>query len=165
MDLSLGTDILLDVARAAKPQDVAAATRRLAEVAGHHSHVVAAAKRDGLARAFEAPNTAIGIRTLTASARSATGSEDASTPAAPYRKFEAFVLQTFIEAMLPKKSEAAFGEGTAGQIWKSFLAEALAREMSASGGVGIAAQLSRTSQANAALSPADATPTTLRKGV
>jgi hypothetical protein len=165
MDLSLGTDILLDVARAAKPQDVAAATRRLAEAAGHHSHFVSAKSDDlGRAGAFDAPAAGIGIRSVTASARIAAALEDASRPAAPYRKFEAFVLQTFIEAMLPKKSAVVFGEGTAGQIWKSFLAEALAREMSATGGVGIAAQLSSASQAPAGSSLADATPTLSSRG-
>ncbi len=32
-------------------------------------------------------------------------------------KFEAFVLQMFVETMLPKDAEDVFGKGTAGSIW------------------------------------------------
>ncbi len=53
-------------------------------------------------------------------------------------EFEAFVLQNFVEAMLPREAESVFGRGTAGAFWKSMLAEHVARELARSGGVGIA---------------------------
>ena len=53
-------------------------------------------------------------------------------------EFEAFVLQNFIEAALPRDAESVFGRGTSGTFWKSMMAEQLARELSRSGGVGIA---------------------------
>ncbi len=53
------------------------------------------------------------------------------------RQFEAFVLQSFVDAMLPRES-GAFGRGIAGYIWKSMLAEQIATELARSGGVGIA---------------------------
>ncbi len=56
----------------------------------------------------------------------------------PYVEFEAFVLQSFIEVMLPKDAESVFGSGTAGGIWKSMLAEKLGAELAKSGGIGIA---------------------------
>ena len=58
-----------------------------------------------------------------------------------YRKFEAFVLQTFVETMLPKESEEVFGKGTAGGIWKSMLAEQLGNQLAKGKGIGIAKQL------------------------
>ena len=58
-----------------------------------------------------------------------------------YRKFEAFVLQTFVETMLPKESEEVFGKGTAGGIWKSMLAEQLGAQLAKGKGIGIAKQL------------------------
>lgn len=53
------------------------------------------------------------------------------------REFEAFVLQSFVEALLPNEASAFFGTGTAGAFWKSMLAEHVARELARGGGVGI----------------------------
>jgi hypothetical protein len=58
-----------------------------------------------------------------------------------YRKFEAFILQTFVETMLPKQSEEVFGKGTAGGVWKSMLAEQLGAQLAKGKGIGIAKQL------------------------
>lgn len=58
-----------------------------------------------------------------------------------YRKFEAFILQSFVETMLPKESEELFGKGTAGSVWKSMLAEQLGNQLAKGQGVGIARQL------------------------
>ena len=51
------------------------------------------------------------------------------------------MLQSFIQSMLPKHAESVFGRGTAGEIWKSFLAERLAAEIARSGKVGIAERI------------------------
>jgi hypothetical protein len=53
-------------------------------------------------------------------------------------QFEAFVLQSFIEAMLPRHADSVFGSGTAGTLWKSMFAEKLAMELASSAGLGIA---------------------------
>lgn len=58
-----------------------------------------------------------------------------------YRKFEAMVLQSFIEAMLPKNSEDVYGKGTSGEIWKSMMARQIADVISERGGIGIADHL------------------------
>jgi hypothetical protein len=58
-----------------------------------------------------------------------------------FSQFEAFVLQSFLQAMLPKHADSVFGRGTAGEIWKSMLAEQLASEIARSGRVGIARQI------------------------
>jgi peptidoglycan hydrolase FlgJ len=60
-----------------------------------------------------------------------------------FAQLEAFVLKTFIESMLPANAETAFGKGTAGEIWKSMLAEQLANEMARSGQVGLARRLAQ----------------------
>lgn len=66
----------------------------------------------------------------------------------PYVEFEAFVLQSFIEAMLPKNAESVFGSGTAGGIWKSMLAEKLGAELARSGGIGIAQTIAASKAAS-----------------
>ena len=55
-----------------------------------------------------------------------------------FKRFEATVLQTFIQNMLPKDGAAVYGKGMAGDMWKSLLAENLAKVMAERGGIGIA---------------------------
>ncbi|HEY0331516.1 MAG TPA: rod-binding protein [Rhodopseudomonas sp.] len=64
--------------------------------------------------------------------------------AAVYRKFEAFILQMFVESMLPKDANEVFGKGTAGTVWRSMLAEQIGNEMSKGNGIGIAKQLANS---------------------
>ena len=66
------------------------------------------------------------------------GQDQAASPAEPYRQFEAFVLQTFIESMLPKDANHVFGDGIAGSFWSSMLAEQIAGQLAEAGGLGIA---------------------------
>ena len=65
----------------------------------------------------------------------------ASKQAEAFRQFESFILQSFIETMLPKNAESVFGSGTAGGVWKSMLAEKIADQISRSGGIGIAQRI------------------------
>ncbi|WP_312010205.1 rod-binding protein [Bradyrhizobium cenepequi] len=71
----------------------------------------------------------------------------ADTDRAVYRKFEAFVLQTFVESMLPQNASEVFGKGTAGTIWRSMLAEQIGNEMAKGEGIGIARQLAKARHA------------------
>ena len=58
----------------------------------------------------------------------AKGSVEADKPVTPasFKRFEAMVLQTFIQNMLPKDGAAVYGKGMAGDMWKSLLAEKVA---------------------------------------
>lgn len=62
-------------------------------------------------------------------------------------RFEALVLQNFIEAMLPDDASSVYGEGLPGEMWKSMMSEKIAEEFASQGGLGIAerigAQLAR----------------------
>lgn len=58
-----------------------------------------------------------------------------------YRKFEAMVLQSFIKSMLPKDGQDVYGSGTAGDIWKSMMAQQIATVVADRGGIGIADHL------------------------
>ena len=66
----------------------------------------------------------------------------AAGPKAPvpesFRRFEAMVLQTFIQNMLPRDGGAVYGKGVAGDMWKSQLAEKIADAIAGRGGIGIA---------------------------
>jgi Rod binding domain-containing protein len=65
-------------------------------------------------------------------------------------QFEAVLLQNMIEAMLPKDSEALMGSGTAGNMWKSMLAEKIAAEIARTGTIGIAKQIASGPAASSA---------------
>ncbi|MEP9389723.1 rod-binding protein [Mesorhizobium sp. KR9-304] len=73
----------------------------------------------------------------TGDAKAPGAADKAATPAG-FRRFEAMVLQTFIQNMLPKDGAAVYGKGMAGDMWKSLLAEKVATVMADRGGIGIA---------------------------
>lgn len=126
MAISPPSDIVLDVARAADPEAIASARATLMNRVHGASAV-----------AFDAGTAAVAPtshNTLTRQA-SATSMSDAS------KKFEAMVLQTFISAMMPKDTQGTYGQGMAGEMWKSMMAENLAGAVANGGGIGIADRL------------------------
>ena len=52
-------------------------------------------------------------------------------------KFEAFVLQTWLEALLPKTEGGSFGTDGSANVWRSMMAEQLGLQLARSGGVGL----------------------------
>jgi hypothetical protein len=152
------SDIVLDVARASDPQKYRAAVERLMQLGGTGKAKDTSTVRNassGAAETFSLPSPA---RTApvtsenetapptTASALStATAAQNTTSNdkrAAAYQKFEAFLLQTFVEAMLPKDATNVYGSGTAGDIWRSMFAEHIANELSESAKLGIAERIS-----------------------
>ena len=59
------------------------------------------------------------------------------------QRFEAMVLQTFFQNMMPKETAAVYGQGMAGDMWKSMMAEKLAGVVAERGGIGIADRMLR----------------------
>jgi len=145
MSIRPPSDIVLDVARAADPARLAAATTRLQTFALNKGAApqfadavqTAASRRVADAGALD-PATALARLSDPGTARRVV----ADAPiGAPYRNFEAVVLRSFVEPMLPAKSEAAFGKGVTGEIWKGLLADQLGSAVARAGGVGIAKQV------------------------
>jgi flagellar protein FlgJ len=124
--ISPPSDIVLDVARAVDPTDIEAARAALAK------------RANGVGGAFSvdmAASVDAGPILSRATADNAAANAD---PASKFKKFEAMVLQTFIQNMLPKDTEGVYGKGLAGDMWKSQLAERVADVMAERGGIGIA---------------------------
>lgn len=150
MGISPPSDIVLDVVRAADPQSVRAARLALAEKAGGASFealgyapVRGAAPLDrsagaGWARIPEAIRTEWSNNAALWSGRGAGRTEERGRVLA---EFEAVTLATFVRSMLPRDAMAATGSGLAGDIFRSMLAETIAGEMAAAGGIGIADRL------------------------
>ena len=95
---------------------------------------IAAARAD-LARRPDASAAAFSVGENGTEASAEAGK--AAVPAS-FRRFEAMVLQTFIQNMLPKEGAAVYGKGMAGEMWKSMLAEKVAGVVAERGGIGIA---------------------------
>lgn len=143
MAISIPSDIVLDVARAADPATYGAAVAKLGRTPGSSGVDPArfAAMMDASAAS---PADVLGaFDPLRADMRGRLArTADAAGPAGePFRKFEAFVLQSFVQSMLPKDAESVFGQGLAGDMWSSLLAEQIGAQIAEAGGIGIAAQI------------------------
>jgi len=139
-------DVILDVLEAADPvtQRVAAAKLDALKPSGADFGVTldSQAGKTGAASAADSQSA----RTAQAESASPNTAAEARVIKAPasgevHRKFEAFVLQVFVENMLPKQTEELFGKGTAGSVWRSMLAEQLGNQLAQGKGIGIARQL------------------------
>ncbi|CAN7354188.1 rod-binding protein [Mesorhizobium sp. LjRoot246] len=126
MAISPPSDIVMDVARAVDPTDIEAARTALAKRAG------------GAGETFLVDTAASVDAGSILSRATADKAAEATDPAKKFKKFEAMVLQTFIQNMLPKDTEGVYGKGLAGDMWKSQLAERVADVMAERGGIGIA---------------------------
>ena len=135
MSINPVSDIVLDVARAADPIKSAAATERLLQAGAAEP---AGAVFSGLMKTGD-PGDA-GLR----SALAKTGGRPSSVSVTPmdartkaYKGVEELVLQKLVETMLPKEDSGVFGNGTAGDVWRSMLAEQLAKQIGKSIDLGL----------------------------
>ncbi len=126
MSINPASDIVLDVARAAAPGQSMAATERLwrlgsvAPAASGFAGMMASAGADGDARRQIA---------VMSGAPAPTGAGPSNDRAKALKGVEELVLQRLVEAMLPKEDSGVFGSGTAGDVWRSMLAEQLAKQI------------------------------------
>lgn len=148
MAITPPSDIVLGVALAADPAKYRAAAERLQrmgavaraelDVSTWQASVQAQAPQATAAPAATADANPAGI----AAPRASVGQpRQARNAADAFGQLEAFMMQTFIQSMLPKNASHVFGKGTAGEVWKSMLAEKMAGEIARSGQVGIAKRL------------------------
>jgi peptidoglycan hydrolase FlgJ len=138
MAINPGSDLLTDALLAAEPQRAKAAAERLAKLAPAGNSEVPSF--DGVLAAEEAvpefapQKTPVSVHI---------GSQQTVIPKStqPYRQFEAAMLKSFFEMMLPTKAKSYYGSGLAGECWRSMLAEALGTAASQGQGIGVARQL------------------------
>jgi peptidoglycan hydrolase FlgJ len=139
------SDIVLDVARAADPARSSEATQRLTRLAGQADQVAAtgSAKFTEVLSNVPPPAAAAtrNLRTQLAHSAELTqkGAQSVDPKTQALRKFEALVLQNLVETMLPNNEEF-FGEGTAGMVWKSMMAQELGSDLAKKVDLGIASK-------------------------
>jgi peptidoglycan hydrolase FlgJ len=131
------TDLVLDVARAANPDAYRVAAERLARLRASQPSTEVFMPQAAPAPANRTQSTDPAVAATNPA--SAAGSPRRRLD--PYGQFEAFVLQSFVQSMLPKNAANVFGKGSAGEFWKSMLAEKMGDELARSGQVGIARRL------------------------
>jgi peptidoglycan hydrolase FlgJ len=136
--ISPSSDLVMDVVRAADPSAMAEAQQKLQSAKASLQASRLNEKNAGFEVAMNTMNNAAAEAGLGNRATNSIKTEDIPKP---YRQYEGVVLQNFISSMLPKDSEAVFGKGNAGEIWKSMMAEQIGNTIAERGGVGIAKQM------------------------
>ena len=129
MSLSPSNDLVLEVSRAADPARAAAVKEKLAALSGG-----APAGGDG----FQAALGAVAGATAPPALRP--GAPLSTAKKAQHMLESAFLTQ-FLQEMLPKDTPSAFGQGYAGDMWRSMMAERIADQVAASGRLGIGDKL------------------------
>lgn len=135
MSITPASDIVLDVATAADPARSAAATARLARLtkgeqpSGTDFAEVVEAKRLELVASHGGSTLVPGAGAPTTRRRDAR--------AEAVKGLEQLVLQRLVEAMLPKETGTLFGRGTAGEVWRSMLAQQLAAQIGSGVDLGV----------------------------
>ena len=159
MPIDPASDVVLEVVNAADPARAAAVAQRLNAIAG-----AAAAQTEDFsqtlaqtapsASAAAAPSAAAPVAgAADAQSRLADAAFAASDKAAKAQvDFEAVLLNGFVNEMLPKDASATFGQGLAGDMWKSMLADQVSRQIAKSGTLGIAKRLFEVHPLSAAAS-------------
>ncbi len=148
MSVFPATDIVMDVAQAAEPSRLDAALKRLNNVAASSAsggeRFGAIFSSVGAASPLPPPGDAPHNTVSFASTSAPAARSDPASAAA--QKFEAFVLQTFIETMLPKEGSAVFGHDAGAGVWRSMMAEQLGNQIAKAGGIGLQKMLSHRLQ-------------------
>lgn len=143
-------DLIADVMAAADPASQRVAAGRLERLASTTDRNFAAAIDQKIEAAGLQPGGALAADGGAPGDRAVVDSTGhapivkATNGTGAYRKFEAFILQMFVESMLPKDATDVFGKGAAGTVWRSMLAEQIGNEMAKGNGVGIARQLAKS---------------------
>ena len=144
MAFSPRTDVILEVASAADPSRATLAAQRLNALAG--SNAPAADFVSSLDQAAAAANATPAPLPGGADARSrlaeAAGGPDKLGQAKT--QFEAMMLNSFVSELLPKDTGEVFGQGMAGDMWRSMLAEQVSTQIAKSGKLGLARRLFAT---------------------
>jgi len=135
MSLGPSNDLVLEVSRAADPNRAAAVIEKLnalssAGAASPEAFTAALNSAGGANRAASVAGAQVPLR-----------GPSVARPERPEAKLESVVLTELIGQMLPKDTPSAYGQGFAGDMWRSMLAERVADQMAASGRLGIASKL------------------------
>src|SRR5579883_162723 len=138
------SDIVLDVLNAADPSRAEAVAQRLNALAGGSPASAAADFAKALDAARQSSAGALAGGAGMADARIKLSKKDAAAAQKAKNaqvEFEATLLNNLVDDMLPKDAAGVFGQGTAGDVWRSMLGDQIAHQIAKSGELGIAKRL------------------------
>jgi flagellar protein FlgJ len=144
MAFNPSTDVVLEVLNAADPTRASLAAQRLNALASSN-----APGADFSTDLDKATSQAASIPFPVESGADAR-SRLAEMPGGPDKlnnaktQFEAMMLSSFVGELLPKDASNVFGQGTAGDMWRSMLAEQVSLQIAKSGKLGLARRLFAT---------------------
>ncbi|MCA3554262.1 rod-binding protein [Aestuariivirga sp.] len=136
MAVTLPSDLVADVMRAADPARRTAAAARLTSMSGTTAKFETLVDAE-IPKALPIDNA--GVAPVLSAPPGTPARADDQTPA--YQGFERMVLRNLFETLLPEEDSGAFGGGPSAGIWRSMAADQLAGVYAANGGVGIAGML------------------------
>jgi peptidoglycan hydrolase FlgJ len=136
------TDVVLEVASAADPSRASLAAQRLNALAG--ANAAAADFAADIDRAAQASSTAAVANGADARSRLAEAPGGPDKVAQAKTQFEAMMLNSFVGELLPKDTSDFFGQGVAGDMWRSMLADQVSMQIAKSGKLGLARRLFAT---------------------
>ena len=139
VSLDPASDVIADVIRAADPERSAAVARRLSDIAGQASAPNQSFDSELGRLATRKPSATVVQTTAMRAGARARVAADAKNGA--QTAFESMFLGNVLGELLPTDAGGYFGEGTAGQMWKSLLADQVARQIAKSGALDIAGRL------------------------
>ncbi|HXW19491.1 MAG TPA: rod-binding protein [Roseiarcus sp.] len=136
------TDVVLEVLSAADPSRASLAAQRLNTLAG--SNAPAADFAADLDRAAGPPSATTLVSAAEARSRLAEAPGGPDKLGQAKTQFEAMMLSSFVNELLPKDTGEVFGQGMAGDMWRSMLAEQVSMQIAKSGKLGLARRLFAT---------------------
>ncbi len=135
------SDIVLEVARAADPTRAAAVAQKLSALAAggptSGADFAAALDETGASANDSAVSGVADMRARLADSRLAASGKAKQAEV----QFESVLLNNFVSQMLPKDAPETYGQGTAGEMWRSMLSEKISDEIAKSGVLGISKRL------------------------
>lgn len=131
MSIFPATDIVSDVARAADPAKAAVAMKRLEDIGGEKMRGV------GTDFALLAPSPVRARHAGPLTTIDTGASRDRVTPLSATQKFEAYLLQSWLEIILPKQDSGVYGTQAGSDVWRSMMAEQIATQITRAGGIGV----------------------------
>lgn len=149
MSIHPSSDLVLDVVKAADPAKSLVATEKLTSLAV--SDVGTDEKFSAVLRGLGPSSSELQTELERASTKSPGVMPATDMHTKVFKDLEQLVLRNLVETMLPKDSESLFGHGTAGDVWKSMLADVLSKDIGQSMDLGLAKAASSRSNYSSSL--------------
>lgn len=138
MSIFAGSDLISDVGRAALPSRKAEALHRLQRFANTPEAVAATPTTTKTDHNYSDTITSFVILPVKSSTLLNAAAPDNKEASLAFRKFEAFILQTCLELLLPKADSGAYGSDESGALWRSLMAEHLGNQLAETGALRLA---------------------------